>query len=135
MDRMKELRIRRRHRRQRGTTIVEAAIVLTLLMLVTLGAIEYGWMFVNLQRITNAARQGARVAAASGATDSEGDEVIDALLGEDTWTGGVMTDADALSTTATVVVDSEQVGLLIGWDLLPMPDQLRAAVTMAKEAQ
>ncbi len=31
-------------------------------LLVMLGAIEYGWLFFNVQQITNAARQGARVA-------------------------------------------------------------------------
>ena len=33
--------------------------MLPLLLLVMLGAIEYGWLFFNVQQITNAARQGA----------------------------------------------------------------------------
>lgn len=124
----------RRKRTQRGTTVVEAALVLTLLMMVMLGTIEYGWMFINLQRITNAARQGARVAAASGATDTEGEQAITALLGALPIPPDVQTDLDAGTVTATVLVDSSTVGL-VNWDLLPMPNQLRAVVTMAKEAQ
>ena len=120
--------------RQRGTAVVEAAIVLTLLMLVMLGAIEYGWMFISLQRITNAARHGARVAAASGATDAEGEQAITDLLGALPIPPDVQTDPVAGTVTSTVVVDSDTVGL-VNWDLLPMPNQLRAVVTMAKEAQ
>jgi Flp pilus assembly protein TadG len=123
-----------RNRRQRGTTIVEAAIVLTLLMLVTLGAIEYGWMFVNLQRFKNAARQGARVAAASGATDADGEQKITDLLGTLPIPPDVITDVATGTVTATVVVDSSTVSL-VNWSLLPMPAQLKAVVTMAKEAQ
>jgi Flp pilus assembly protein TadG len=104
-------------------------------MMVTVGAIEYGWMFVNLQRITNAARQGARVAAASGATDTEGELTITNLLGAmPIDTPDVTTDVAAGTVTATVAVDSDKVGL-VNWDLLPMPNKLQAVVTMAKEAQ
>lgn len=45
-----------------GTTIVEAAFILPLLLLLVLGAIEYGWLFFNVQQVTNAVRQGARIA-------------------------------------------------------------------------
>jgi len=58
MDRARRLRRSSRT----GTTIVEAAFVLPLLLLVVLGIIEYGWLFFNVQQITNAARQGARIA-------------------------------------------------------------------------
>ena len=51
---------------RRGTTIVEAAFVLPLLLLVVLGAIEYGWLFYNIQQVTNAARQAARIAILPG---------------------------------------------------------------------
>ena len=42
--------------------MVEAAIVFPILLMLTLGAIEYGWLFLNAQQVTNAARQGARIA-------------------------------------------------------------------------
>lgn len=123
-----------RDRRQRGTATVEMAIVLTLLMMVTVGTIEYGWMFVNLQRITNAARQGARVAAVSGATDADGRNTIDALLSgmpvSSRTVGPSASDPNAV--TATVVVDTSAIGL-VNCSLIPMPAQLQAAVTMAKE--
>ena len=49
--------------RQSGLATIEMAMVLPLLMLLTLGVIEYGWMFLKSQQITNAARQGARAGA------------------------------------------------------------------------
>ncbi len=63
-----------------GTTIVEAAFVLPLLLLLLLGAIEYGWLFFNVQQITNAARQGARVAALPDVTAAQAQAVIMELL-------------------------------------------------------
>ena len=50
-------------RRLRGVVMAEAAIVMMLLCLVTLGALQYGWFFYCLHTVTNAARQGARVEA------------------------------------------------------------------------
>jgi len=126
---------RERNRRQRGTATVEMAIVLTLLMMVTVGTIEYGWMFVNLQRITNAARQGARVQAVSGAPDGAGLNTINTLLDTMPDTPSVVSSINAAGesiVTATVVVDTSAIGL-VNCSLIPMPAQLQAVVTMAKE--
>jgi Flp pilus assembly protein TadG len=65
---------------RRGTTIVEAAFVLPLLLLVLLGAIEYGWLFFNIQQITNAARQGARFAILPDVSPAQAQAVITELL-------------------------------------------------------
>ena len=136
MDRIRSRWVDRRNRRQRGTALVEAAIVLSLLLLVTVGAIEYGWMFVNLHRITNAARQGARVAAAHGATDLDGEQTIANMLApmpislSDVQTS-VAASGETI-VTGTVAVDTSAIGL-VNWSLLPMPAQLKAVVTMAKE--
>ena len=62
---------KRKGKRGRGAAAVEAALVMPILLLVTFGAIKYGWLFLKAQQITNAARYGARVAirADAGATD------------------------------------------------------------------
>jgi len=54
----------RRRDNQRGQALIETGIVISLLIVVVLGIIEFGWVFFALQMITNAARDGARVAAA-----------------------------------------------------------------------
>jgi len=45
---------------QKGAAIVEFAIVLPLLILLLMGAIEFGILYYNKQVITNASREGAR---------------------------------------------------------------------------
>ena len=49
---------------ERGGTLVEAAITLTLLFLFILGILEFGRAFNIYQILTNAAREGARFAVA-----------------------------------------------------------------------
>lgn len=131
-----------RHKRlahRRGAALVEMAIVLVLLLMITLGAIEYGWLFLQMQRITNAARHGARVAAALGATDLEGTTAAQSLVGgiNPAPTCDVTTDWDANLVTAEVSVPTGRGGgagvSLINWNLLPAPNELRVVVTLAKE--
>lgn len=51
-----------RLRSERGTALLETAIVLPMLLLVAIGIFEFGRAFQTWQVITNAAREGARVA-------------------------------------------------------------------------
>ncbi len=76
MDRTRRLRRSSRT----GTTVVEAAFVLPLFLLLVLGAIEYGWLFFNVQQITNAARQGARVASLPDVSAAQAQAVITEIL-------------------------------------------------------
>ncbi len=121
--------------RNRGAALAEMAIVLVLLLLVTLGALEYGWLFVVMHRLTNAARQGARIEARLDAPTPV--EVQDMMAGmltglpvaptcsvTDAVGGGIVT------ATASVPTDSIR---LIHWDMLPVPETLQATVQMAKE--
>ena len=54
-----------------GAVAVEMAIVTPLLLTVLFGIIEYGWAFSVRQAMVNAAREGARVAALQGSTDTD----------------------------------------------------------------
>lgn len=124
---------------RRGAALVEMAIVLVLLLMLTLGVIEYGWLFMKMQQITNAARHGARVAAALGATDLEGKAAATSLVGSinPVPTCNVATDEVSHTVTATVSVPTGRDGgpgvSLIKWNMLPAPTTLQATVTMAKE--
>ena len=53
---------RQRKKHRSGAMAVEAALVFPLLLLLTLGTIRYGGLFLKAQQITNAARMGARIA-------------------------------------------------------------------------
>jgi hypothetical protein len=56
--------IHRRARAQRGQGLVEFALVLPFLMMLILGAVEFGYMFNSNISLEYASREGARVAAA-----------------------------------------------------------------------
>jgi hypothetical protein len=49
-----------------GTVLIEAAITLPLLLLVVLGIVDFGRLFQRYEVVTNAAREGARVAVLPG---------------------------------------------------------------------
>ena len=46
--------------RQRGAAAVEFALVFTLLLMLVVGVIDWGWYFFIDQLVTNSAREGAR---------------------------------------------------------------------------
>jgi len=77
---MKGLRALFAARRRRGGAVVEMAIVTPLLLTLLFGIIEYGWVFTIKQAITNAAREGCRVATLEGATDEEIINTINSYL-------------------------------------------------------
>jgi len=125
----------------KGTILVEAAIVFPLLLLLTLGAIEYGWIFLKSQQITNAARQAARVAIRPDATTQDVLDTIDRLMTAADMAGkydppeitpGVSV-GPCISITVKITVPCANIALINAPDFLPIPEKLRAAVTMSKE--
>jgi Flp pilus assembly protein TadG len=52
----------RRGRSETGAELVEFALVFPLLLLVVLGIIDFGFLFQKYEVVTNAAREGARIA-------------------------------------------------------------------------
>jgi len=53
----------------RGAAVVELAVVLPLLLTIVFGIIEFGWIFMVRETLTNASREGCRVAVLQGSTD------------------------------------------------------------------
>ena len=56
---------------ERGTALLETALTLPLILLVSVSIFEFGRAYQFEQVITNAAREGARVAVLPGSTSSE----------------------------------------------------------------
>ena len=54
-----------RWRSEDGAQLVEFALVLPMLLLVVLGIAEFGFIFQRYEVVTNAAREGARIATES----------------------------------------------------------------------
>jgi Flp pilus assembly protein TadG len=55
-----------RHHNERGSALLEVALTLPLLLLICVGIFEFGRAYQTQQVLTNAAREGARVAILSG---------------------------------------------------------------------
>lgn len=66
---MKRLRTRKALRL--GAVAVEMAIVTPVLLAMLFGIIEFGWLFTVRSTMVNAAREGARLGALDGVTQSE----------------------------------------------------------------
>ena len=60
----------KRTRGDRGAAIVEVALTLPLLLLVSVGIFEFGRAYQTWQVLTNAAREGARIAVLPNSNDS-----------------------------------------------------------------
>ena len=60
----------RRVRDERGTALIEAAFTLPLVLLLSVSVFEFGRAFQYWQVLTNAAREGARIAVLPGTADA-----------------------------------------------------------------
>jgi len=67
-------------RREGGAELIEFALVLPVFLLVTAGIIDFGLLFQQYNVITNAAREGARVAVLPNTTTTEVREVVEAYV-------------------------------------------------------
>jgi Flp pilus assembly protein TadG len=63
----------RRFRGEEAAQLVEFALVLPMLLLVVLGIAEFGFIFQRYEVVTNAAREGARMAVLPGYTTADVD--------------------------------------------------------------
>ena len=61
----------KRMRSEKGVAMVEAAITLPIILLISVGIFEFGRAYQTSQVLTNAAREGARLAVIEGSTDTE----------------------------------------------------------------
>ena len=129
-------------RRYRGAALAEAAIVMSLLMMVTLGAIEYGWLFLKAQEITNAARQAARVAILPDeGAPARASSLITTVLGNAgladatvTWTwGAIPGDPEGRQEVTVHVVLPTASHRIVNATFLPVPATIGCRVTMAQE--
>jgi Flp pilus assembly protein TadG len=89
----------RRARHERGAALLEMALTLPLLLLVCVGILEFGRAYQTWQVLTNAAREGARVAVLPGTTQSDVTARVRQYM-----TSGQLPNA----ATATVAIDGSQ---------------------------
>jgi Flp pilus assembly protein TadG len=86
----------KRFRNQRGAALIETAITIPLVLLVSVSIFEFGRAYQTWQVLTNAAREGARVAVLEQYTDAQVSNIVRTYL-----TNGRLT--NAAGATITVV--------------------------------
>jgi hypothetical protein len=83
-------------RDQAGAELIEFALVFPLLLLTMLGMFDFGLLFERYQVVTNAAREGARVAVLPGYTDGDVEARVNQYL-----TAGGLTDTPTITVGAS----------------------------------
>ncbi len=140
-----------RYKRRRGTAAVEAALMMPLVVLMTFALIKYGWLYVKVQQINNAARHGARVAARADSDNGDIDTEIAALMAS-VWPSGAgappadwyvvtpnpaVIDANlATGTIVTITITVTYAGTkldIISMPLVPVPGSIAGTASMARE--
>ena len=78
-------------KKRRGAAAVEFAVVAPVFLLLVFGMIEYGRMVMVQQVLTNASREGARVAVLDGSTSQEVQDTVNQYLNSGSISGAVIT--------------------------------------------
>jgi len=90
------MRYSKQHKR-RGAAVVEMALILPIFFAVVLGIIEFGRAMMVGQMVTNAAREGSRMAILNGTTNAQIEQWI-----QDFLSGAINVDAADITVTTTV---------------------------------
>ena len=99
---MKNINTRVR-RGERGSALIEAALTLPLLLLVSVGIFEFGRLFQTWQVLTNAAREGARIAVLPGTASGDVQARVRQYL-QDGQLGGYSSATINVDQAATIAV-------------------------------
>lgn len=66
-------------KKRRAQSLVEFAMVLPILFILTMGIIEFGWLFRNYMTVHYSTREGARVGAVDGDAGSADNDILQAI--------------------------------------------------------
>jgi Flp pilus assembly protein TadG len=122
-------------------------MMLPLIALMTFALLKYGWLFVKVQQVNNAARHGARVAARADSVNADVDTAIATLMASvwpndsppADWYTVTYDPADVDTTTGeivTVTITVTYAGTLldiISMPLVPVPGSISSSASMARE--
>jgi Flp pilus assembly protein TadG len=133
-------------RRRSGLATVEAVLILPILPILTFGMIEYSWMFLKDQNLTNTARAGARVGATADGTNAQINAQITSLLTSynlqnSGYTTTIRVNGAAGEAGTAIRGSMVEVEITVpyanmqvtGMSIFPLPATLHAKVAMKKE--
>ena len=127
-------------RLRRGLETVEAAILLPIVLMVTFGALKYGWIFLQYHRMTTVARNAVRIAVLPGdrsalvtaaITNGMAAANITGYTPNVAYTGTVGNPVTVQITVPATPATNVDILPLPAW--IPSPAQLTATATMSKE--
>lgn len=93
-------RIRRRQGSDRGAELIELAIVLPMLLMVCAAIMDFGFLFQRYEVLTNAAREGARIASLPGYNATDVQDRVDNYLSASGMTGATTTTTYSTQVTS-----------------------------------
>ena len=97
----------KRMRNEKGAALIEAAVTVPIILLISVGIFEFGRAYQTQQVLTNAAREGARLAVIDGSTDADVRARVNAYL----TGGGLKSLADGqISINRTTAVSPTATG-------------------------
>jgi Flp pilus assembly protein TadG len=96
---MASVRPTQRFRSERGAELIEFALIVPLLLFIIMGLVDFGFMFQRFEVVTNAAREGARIAVLPGYATADVEARVRSYMTE----GGVA-NSTSNSTVATTNV-------------------------------
>ncbi|MBT3200173.1 MAG: pilus assembly protein [Phycisphaerales bacterium] len=120
--------------------MVEAALVFPLLLMLTFGLIEYAWLFLRVESISNAARRGVRVAVTPDATCADVSSAVASMMSDTGLSGSNYTvtvsnlnvEPGQPVTVHIVVPDYDSISLT-GSPMIPVPAHIERRIAMVKE--
>ena len=126
-----------KNKSRRGTMVVEAALILPLLLLLTFGGLKYGWLFIKWQQINNVARHSVRYAVRPSPTNPTPSALISTLMSDadmPNYTLVELTSGAPVGSPVVVQIDVAVADIdILKMPLLPTPTTLSARMTMSKE--
>lgn len=109
----------KRMRNEKGAALIEAAVTIPIILLISVGIFEFGRAYQTQQVLVNAAREGARLAVIEGSTDADVRTRVNNYLSA----GGLKTLGDSQipinrSTTFTGTSTGSTVEILYPFDFM-----------------
>ncbi|MEA2710016.1 MAG: hypothetical protein QOF78_2617 [Phycisphaerales bacterium] len=139
---------RHRSRRRSGNALLDLAFVLPILLMLTFGAVEYGYALYVKHALQGAAREGARAAIVAGATPAQVQASVDSAMQVAGFPQAKYTRPATITPTnwvssaagTAVTVEVKATWSTVGVQVLPQvmgginpAKQLKSATTMRKE--
>jgi Flp pilus assembly protein TadG len=145
---MRRCGIALRLRREQGAELIEFALVLPVLLVLLAAILDFGFLFKNWEVVTNAAREGARMAALPGWVESDVETRVNNYLTAGGLQGTAVTSVDPVTVAVgtgsingiKVTVEYPHSYMILGPIVALLPGgsvgdiTLKAAATMRTEA-